>query len=136
MVIIKTVTELFKLAHVTKQYKIIADDIKSKLSEMLEEHETFDQLFGGDLKLCETPDDLFKIKVIRKDNGITVDVLSAKINDYDCTVDVADYLLGDASTELGLIQLVTNNAGGDVYVVPKLFWKRINFKKYVKESGG
>jgi len=136
MLILKTVDELFKLSRVTKQYKIIADALEINLPGMFEEYETFDQLLGGNLKLCEAPEDLFEIEVIRKDNGATVDIVSAKISGYDCIADVAEYILGDASTGLGLIQLVTNNAGGDVYVVPELFWKRINFKKYVKESGG
>jgi len=128
--------ELKDLENATKLLHTLSKELQDKFSGMFEEYPTFDQMIGGDVKICEVPEDLNKIMVIRKDTGDLIDIVSCETGGYGGRVDIADYAFGNKNTNIGFISLMTNNAGGDLFVVPKAFWKRINFSKYVKESGG
>ena len=97
------------------------DDVMNTLSAQAEEGETeFEWLFGGDVHLIETEEDLNQIIGL---NGKSV---VDSINSWD----LANYTLNDITTGWFEFFLANNCGGGHAYFVPERLWTKARVEEH------
>ena len=87
----------------------------------------FDGHMGGNVYICETEEDLQQIKVWDLWNTTGEDL---NVTNRIGTWDACDFILNDPQHCWALFFLAHNNAGGNVYYVPKKFWEKAQFYKH------
>ena len=118
-----------------EELTILADCLqgyfKTILGDVDEEDmsENIADVLGGDVFLCETTDDLLKVEGVRHGgDGFNYQNIIDGIPGFD----VGEYL-GDK--EFAVLALMTNNAGGDSYIIPKELFQHIpNLEAIIKEA--
>ena len=93
---------------------------------------TFSYLFGGELKVCETEDDLKQVegcdmKWAKEHNNQWPNVM-----DMPMSWDHAGFLDSDEKTGWFIFLLCSNNAGGDVFYVPEALWEKARVREHLE----
>lgn len=131
MIILKTFEELLagqdKYAVIMRDIAFVVSgsrftndaEVVNVLETVMYEYPTFDSCFGGDVCIVETEEDLLHIETYDLEND------DANVMNTVTSWDVCNFIEGDnGEYTYALFVMITNNAGGDSFYVPKsLFGK-------------
>ena len=96
------------------------------------EDNSFMYLTGGNVFICENEDDLKQIEgcdfEFAKNNGDRWPNVTELPMSWDC----CDYVDSDESTGWAIFLLCSNNAGGNIYYVPRSLWVAARLEEHME----
>lgn len=93
---------------------------------------SFSYLTGGNVFICEVEDDLKQIE------GCDFDFAKANgdrwpnVTELPMAWDYCDFINSDENTGWAIFLLCSNNAGGNIYYVPKNLWDAARLKEHME----
>lgn len=118
-------------ARVTKPQEITESDI-AYLIQQPEASQDYNDYLGGDVRVCETEQDLLKILGCDFDWAAEHNRNWPNVTDIAMAWDVCNYL-DETSGDPQLVMFVMcwNNAGGPVYYVPRHLWEEARAMEHI-----
>ena len=116
---------------VTNPVDITQSDI-AWLLEQEEATQSYTELLGGNVYICETEVDLLEINGCDFDWAETHDGRWPNVTDLQLSWDVCEYLNEPTGNPHWVIFLLCwNNAGGNIYYVPKHLWVQARVTEHI-----
>ena len=122
MIVVKTLAEMRR--HFSQQ--VCEKFLRSDLEDGLKEDDDLDEYCGGYFYVVTSEQDLKAVPVV---NPI-IPTENANITNSVQIWDVAEKI----SEDWAILLYITNDAGGNVYFIPKKYWDTINLKEQIYAS--
>ena len=122
--------------HVAEAFDISHSDIEW-LQKRPEAEDSYCDQLGGNFHLCETEGDLQQIEGIDIAWAQSHGGKWPNVTEQAMSWDGCDYVIEKAGeAQYALFLLITNNAGGPVYYVPKRLWEAARVSEHIAATSG